>query len=99
MVQFTQHSIERIKERCTKGHKSIERNVEMAFANGKSASEFPKEIRRYLENVLKQSKANTVKVWGNNIYLFYNEVFITVFPINQKLLRKSQNKHKRVKYE
>lgn len=92
MVQFTQHSIERSKERFCKGHKSMERNAEMAFSNGKSPSEFPKEIRKYLENVLLKSKANTVKVWGNNVYLFYNDVFITVFPMNQKILRKTYNR-------
>lgn len=100
MVKFTQHSIERTKERCSKGHKSIERNAEMALSNGKCPSEFGKETRRYLENILLQSKANTVKVWGNNIYLFYNDILITVFPMNQKILRKENNKkHKRVGYD
>ena len=94
LVQFTQHSVCRMGERVSKGHKTMEKSAESALSRGKDPSDFPKEIRKYLENICLRSNGNFVKVYGNNIYLFNKNVLITVFPIKQNLLRKVYNRVK-----
>lgn len=89
MVQFTTHSVCRMGERVSKNHKTMEKNADSALNKGKDPKDFPKEIRKYLENVASQNIGNFVKVFGNNIYIFNQNVLITVFPMKQSLLRKA----------
>ena len=94
MVELTAHACERAKERKIGTGESIYKNAQKAYERGKSPDDFGKEVRKYLNNVLKGSKGNNVKVYGNFVYIFFNNILITTFPLSQKLLQK-ENRGKR----
>lgn len=96
-VIITHHGTQRMKERTkVSPTKAIDR-AEKALWCGKDPSDFPKNTRRYLENVLQRSAegdgADTLKVLGNDCYLFCKGVLITIIPIPEKV-RKADQKNK-----
>lgn len=98
MVELTVHAYERSKERGAGKGECAYKNAEKAFVKGKSPEDFDKQTRKYLENVLKGSKGNNIKVWGNNIYLFFDNILITVFPMPAKMNNKKPKKERVVFY-
>lgn len=90
MIILTKHGYERSKERTnTRGNKAAER-AEKAYWCGKEISSFSKEIQKYLNNVLERSTGDELKVLGNDIYIFGNQMLITTFPLNPKMLNKKR---------
>lgn len=95
-IEMTNHGYGRVKERGKlKGKKALN-SARKAYSQGKEIEDFPKEAQRYLNNVLQRSDGDTLKVWGNQIYLFGNDKLITVFPFPPELQRKMhrQRKHR-----
>lgn len=88
MVELTEHAYERWKKRCKGNRKSLEKSAQKAYDSGKRSCDFSKETRVYLDNLLKQSHGNSVRVYANFVYIFYDTVLITLFPLNTKLLKK-----------
>lgn len=88
MTQLTKHGYSRMKERGNFRGGNAQKQVEKAYLHGKNPEDFPKEIQRYLENVVKGSVGNMVKVSGNLIYLFHDNIFITAFGFPAKLTHK-----------
>lgn len=99
-VLLTQHANERMKTRTNFSPTRAREIAEKALWCGKDPSDFPKNTRRYLENVLQRSAegdgADTLKVLGNDSYLFCKGVLITVIPIPEKV-RKADQKNKNSK--
>ena len=95
MVELTYHAYQRAKERKIGDKSSIYQNVEKAYENGKNIEDFNKEIRKYLTNTLKNSNGNMIKVYGNFVYIFFNNILITLFPLSQKLIQNNQKNSKR----
>ncbi len=101
-VGITHHGTQRMKERTkVSPTKAIDR-AEKALWCGKDPKDFPKNTRKYLENVLQRSKeegrADTLKVLGNDCYLFGNGLLITIIPIPEKV-RKADQKLKNKKFQ
>lgn len=99
-VLLTQHANERMKTRTNFSPTRAREIAEKALWCGKDPSDFPKNTRRYLENVLQRSAegdgADTLKVLGNDYYLFCKGILITVIPIPEKV-RKADQKNKNSK--
>lgn len=94
--QLTQHGYDRLKERRGAKGTSASDIVKKAFEKGKHIEQFNKEMQKYLTNVLKASKGDTLRVFGNDVYLFGNELLITTFAIPQKLIQKTNRPKFRV---
>lgn len=99
-VSITQHGNKRIKQRTNFSPARAQEIAEKALWCGKDPSDFQKNTRRYLENVLQRSAegdgADTLKVLGNDSYLFCKGVLITIIPIPEKV-RKADQKNKNSK--
>lgn len=96
-VLLTRHANERMKKRTNFSPTRAQEIAEKAYYCGKDPQDFPKKVRRYLENVLQSSieegRADTLKVLGNDCYLFCHGILITLIPIPEKV-RKSAEKTK-----
>lgn len=87
--QLSEHGYKRLKERHgVKGGQASNR-VKQALTKGKAISDCPSYMQNYLRNVLAASQGNNIKVWGNDVYLFINEILITTFPIPRNIARKA----------
>ena len=89
MVELTVHAYERCKERSIGHGETIYNNVQKAYDRGRLPDDFNKEAKKYLSNLLKGSKGNSVRVYGNFVYIFFNNILITMFPFNQKIIKKN----------
>ena len=100
MVFLSEHSYERCKERINiHGSKAFIR-AEKAYYLGKDIEAFDKVLSKYLTNVLEASGGDTLRVFGNDIYIFGNKKLITVFPIPQKIIQRNNNsKRRKIYYE
>ena len=96
-VTITHHGTQRMKERTKVSPTKAVDRAEKALWCGKDPKDFPKNTRKYLENVLQRSaeegRADTLKVLGNDCYLFCKGVLITIIPIPEKV-RKADQKNK-----
>ena len=99
-VIITHHGNQRVKERTKFSPSKAIEQAEKALWCGKDPSDFPKNTRKYLENVLQRSteegRVGTIKVLGNDSYLFCKGVLITIIPIPEKV-RKADQKNKNSK--
>ena len=94
-IIITKHAYEKLKERTNYSPTRAKEVVEEAYYCGKDIKDFPKKTRAYLENVLKASTGDCLKVLGNDIYLFGNGCLITTFPFPSKVI---SNKNKEGKH-
>lgn len=89
-IKVTRHAYERIKERTGYALSKAQAIAEKAFYCGKGVEDFPKQMRKYLSNVLQRSKdegkGDVLRVMGNDIYIFGNCCLITTFPFPPKIV-------------
>ena len=106
-VLLTRHANERMKERTNFSPTRAQEIAEEAYYCGKTIKDFKneKEKQKYLRNVLnashEQGRGNTIRVMGNDIYIFGGATLITVFPFPPKIiaLKNKQKYSKRRLYE
>lgn len=85
MCYVTNHAAQRTKERVGLPKRSAEKNAQKALANGIRHCETRGSLHRYITSLYwKQQTANNIRIYCNNVYIFNNEVLITVFPLPQK---------------
>lgn len=81
-MELTTHSIERCKERLNLNEKSLQRMAEKALKEGKSHSECKGKLRKYLNKLwLKYKTANNPRIHGEVLFLFRDDVLITLYQI------------------
>jgi hypothetical protein len=95
MISITRHAKRRIKIRCGK---SMDRLAEIAFNRGLTHAETTGSLNKYVTYVhMKNTEANNIRLYGDKIYIFCNEVLITVMEIPHKyrvLVKKLIDKRK-----
>ncbi len=101
-VLLTRHALDRMKTRTDFSPTRAREIAEKVYYCGKTIKDFKneKEKQKYLRNVLnashEQGRGNTIRVMGNDIYIFCDTTLITVFPFPPKLTT-LKNKHKHSK--
>ena len=79
MVYVTDHAAKRTKQRA---------GLPKALQNGIRHEETKGALRRYLDSVyLKRETANNIRIYCNNVYLFHNEMLITLYPLPPEFRR------------
>lgn len=82
MVYVTDHAAKRTKQRAGLPKSVTTKNAERALQNGIRHEETKGALRRYLDGVyLKRETANNIRIYCNNVYLFHNEMLITLYPL------------------
>lgn len=84
-VVMTDHAQNRTRERVGLPKRVAEKNAERAFLEGISHSEVSGSLKRYVDGLyLSGRKANNIRIYCGNVYLFTGNTLITVIPLPAK---------------
>lgn len=85
-IQVSRHAEQRMRERCGLNKKSIERMAQRAYDNGICHNETRGNLNKWITKVYYSNKnANNIRLYGNMLYIFCNDVLVTVFHVPHKL--------------
>lgn len=85
MTYVTDHAAKRTKERLGLPKRVTAKNADRALHEGIKHSETRGALHRYLDALYwKRETANNIRVYCNNVYIFHDEILITIFPLPQK---------------
>lgn len=87
MIEVSIHAKERMKERCKIKSKSVERLARIAFEKGLTHAETSGALNGYINSLyLYNRQANNIRLYGDKIYIFCNDVLVTVLDTPKRFL-------------
>ena len=98
MVMITRHGRNRTHDRTGLPKRAVESNARRALECGIKHSETSGPLRRYCDSLyLKERTANNIRIWGDCVYIFFDELLITVLNLPPKYRKRVQDiiRHKR----
>lgn len=95
-IKLSHHAKKRMKERCGLNKKAAERLAIIAFTQGLTHAELRGRVKRYVDYLyLKEQRANAIKIYGNEIFLFRGNMLITVLDLPSRFTRSVQQLSKK----
>ena len=87
MPILTKHSISRLQQRCGVSKKNASKVAKRAFRTGITHAETHGNLHRFLDTLyLSQKKGTNMRIYGNAVYVFKEDVLITVINIPKNLM-------------
>ena len=87
MPRLTKHSMSRMNQRCGISKNNAHKIAKRAFRQGITHAETKGNLHRFLDSIyLSQKKGTNMRIWGNAVYVFRNDVLITVINIPDNLM-------------
>lgn len=87
MPRLTKHSITRLKQRCGVSKRNAPTVAKRAFRKGITHAETHGNLHRFLDSIyLSQKKGTNMRIYGNAIFVFKEDVLITVINIPTNLM-------------
>lgn len=84
-VKVTKHGIKRTKERVGLSKKLADKNAQKALDFGIKHSETKGSLNKFMNALyLKYKNSNNTRVYNRKVYLFHNEILITVINLPNK---------------
>jgi hypothetical protein len=81
-IRISQHAFERGEQRLNLRPESLIRLAQSAMDTGLQHADARGSFKRYLDKLfLSEGKANNLRVYGDVLFLFHNEVLVTVFAV------------------
>ena len=78
----TKHAKDRMKERCGYNKKTAKRMADKALHYGLSHKDLIGEVEQWANCLyLSKRKANNIRIYGEQAYLFRNNVLLTVIQV------------------
>jgi hypothetical protein len=101
MISITSRGRTRMKQRGKFKSKSIDRLAGIVFEKGLTHAETSGQLNGYLTTLYDfNGQANNIRLYGDHIYIFCNEVLVTVYdtpkrfmPIVNKLMRRKKENY------
>jgi hypothetical protein len=85
MITITDHAKHRAKQRCGIKAKGVERLASIAFEKGLTHAETKGKLNNYITSLYFYNEtANNIRLYGDKIYIFCNEVLVTVLDTPRK---------------
>lgn len=85
-VIVTRHAADRMRERGGLNRKSIQRIANQVYFNGYPIERTKGRLRKWMYKISKSNpSAQNLRIYGDKLYIFSNEVLITVFNIPNNL--------------
>lgn len=85
-VYITSHAFQRGKERLSLKYNAFQRLASTAYRCGLNHKDCTGRLYRYIKHLCNgHSNANNVKIYGEHVYLFKDNLLITVFSIPKDL--------------
>ena len=98
-AHVTNHAAQRTKERVGIPKRISEKNANKALQLGIRHNETSGSLHKYITALyLKQRTANNVRIYCGNVYIFHDEILITILTLPQKY-RKAADRISRKKKE
>ena len=87
-IRVSTHAEQRMRERLGLNKKSIERIAQRAFDNGIRHNQTKGNLRKYVTHVWEKNKnANNIRIYGDKVFVFCDELLVTVFHLPHDLAR------------
>ena len=91
-MNMSNHATDRMSERCGLNKKSSERLSKLALENGISHNDTVGSLNRYLTKLFFYNKtANNIRIYGEDVYIFCDDILITVIPLDNKYKKVVRN--------
>lgn len=88
MPKLTRHSIARLEQRCGVSKKNAPKVAKRAFRTGITHAETHGNLHRFLDSLyLSQKKGTNMRIYGNAVFVFKEDVLITVINIPENLMK------------
>lgn len=88
MPKLTKHSIARLEQRCGVSKKNAPKVARRAFRTGITHAETHGNLHRFLDSLyLSQKKGTNMRIYGNAVFVFREDVLITVINIPENLMK------------
>ncbi len=85
-IIVTTHAYERGKERLSWNKKVLDKMAEKAFIDGVKHQDTKTHLHKYITKLWHRYKhANNVRIYGQNIFFFSNNVLITLYQLPNDL--------------
>ncbi len=87
MPKLTKHSITRLEQRCGVSKRNASTVAKRAFRKGITHAETHGNLHRFLDSIyLSQKKGTNMRIYGNAVFVFKEDVLITVINIPSNLM-------------
>jgi hypothetical protein len=87
-VIVTKHAQERLKERMGVNKQAGDRLAKIAMEKGLTHAETNGRLKSLLDDIfLKHKTANNMRIYSEKVFLFHDEILITVLPLDQEYKR------------
>ena len=88
----TKHAYERAKQRFGWRAATLDRMMIKAFDEGMRHGELKGALNKYVNNLwISHKAANNIRIYGQNVYFFKGKLLITLYRINNKLVKYLKN--------
>ena len=85
MAYITKHAVQRTKQRVGLPKSAAARNADRALRDGIQHNETSGGLHRYIEALYwRHCTANNIRIYCNNVYIFHDDILITLFPLPGK---------------
>lgn len=93
-MRLTHHGRKRVRERIGvgKSEKKIERAAQIAYSKGLKHKDFKGAFKKYLDAMYLEYKCgNNMRIHAGQIWIFQDNLLVTVKPIPSRYARKFQD--------
>lgn len=95
-MRVSKHAKQRMKQRCSFTKKSQDRMAKKAFEQGFTHAQTKGRLNKWITSLyFKYEKANNIRIYGDNAYIFCGETLVTVIPVPPNLKKDLGNMIKR----
>lgn len=94
--KVTKHAEHRVRNRVGVNKQSVDKLAEKALIYGLTHKETTGRLHKYLTTLfLSKHKANNMRVYNRQVFLFHGNVLLTVFPLPQNMTAMADKQQKR----
>lgn len=91
-MNISNHTRQRMKERCGFNRKAQGRMAEKAFNEGITHKQTKGRLHKWVTSLFfKNCNANNIRLYGNNAYIFCGETLVTVIPIPNNIKKNMED--------
>lgn len=88
MTTVTKHGAKRLKERCGVPKRAVQRNAQTAYEKGLSYENATGKLKKYIDSKNESTQITDVRIWNGNVYVFFGEALLTVYPLPKKYTKR-----------
>ena len=91
-VYVTEHAKDRSRQRVGLPKRAGEKNAERAYLEGIKHSETSGSLKRFIDGLyLSKGKANNIRIYCGNVYLFVDQDLVTIISLPPKYRKTAED--------